>query len=87
MTRKKTGGGKRRTRKLKIKKETLKALDATRGKNVKGGQVVSVDEFCTRNFPCETGNIFCENRLPVTYGGCPTLQCMPTLWACGALIK
>ena len=87
MTTRKTGRDKSGARKLKIRKETLKDLDPKKGKKIKGG-AVRFGPYLTIDFgPCATGNIFCGNRLPQTYGGCPTLECIPTLWACGTLIK
>lgn len=73
MTTKKTGRDKSGARKLKIKKETLKDLDAKERKVV-GGVGVLVQEkytdaydctmatcatFCPGQ-PCQTGNMFCH---------------------------
>jgi len=73
-----TGG---KTRKLKVKKETIRDLDPKASRKVKGGldSAISACE-CTQNL-CKSGNVFCN---PVTVG-CQTLQCMPTFWSCNKL--
>ncbi len=73
MTSKKTGTKKGRSRKLKIKKETLRDLDE-RSRKAVGGVGVLIQEkytdaydctmatcatFCPQQ-PCQTGNMFCH---------------------------
>lgn len=71
MTTKKTGKAKSGARKLKIKKETLRDLDA-KGRKVKGGALLlekytdaydctmaTCATFCPGQ-PCQTGNMFCH---------------------------
>ena len=72
-TKKKTATGKGRDNKLKLKKETLKDLDAKgKASKVNGGDLV---EYASAFMPC----------VPLT-GACPTETCKtnfcPTHWAC-----
>ena len=82
---KKTTGPKGKARKLKLKKETIRDLDA-KGRKIKGGQVATYDPGCSA-VTCATGcggplcptNNFCP---PVT-DGCQTLvNCLPTFYGC-----
>jgi hypothetical protein len=82
--RKKTTTGKGHVKKLKLKKETLRDL-APRGRKVKGGAFA----LATAETECQcTGNL-CQTNIYTfcncsTEGGCQTLQCMRTFWACVA---
>lgn len=87
MTRKKAATtGKGKLKKLKLKKETLKDLDAKSGRKIKGGQVATYDPGCSA-VTCATacGQKVCATNLlcpPVTEG-CQTLvNCLPTFYGC-----
>jgi hypothetical protein len=68
----KTAGGKASVKKLKLKRETLKDLDARpKGAKIKGGGVIvyatpvmticlCITEAPTCGPPCATGNMFCR---------------------------
>jgi len=76
MTTKKTSRGKRKTRTLKLKKETLRDLDANpKAAKVKGGD----DTDKITNYLCQTGNMFCN---PMTLQrDCATLNNCPYTFA------
>ena len=84
MTKKSTGPSKGKARKLKLKKETLRDLDA-KGRKIKGGQVATYDPGCSavtcatacRQKVCAT-DILC----PSVTDGCQTLNCLPTFYGC-----
>jgi hypothetical protein len=73
-TRKKSGGGKQKTRKLKLRRETLRDLDArSKARNVKGGRdpsagCPSFNLACT--YTCVTQCGTCLNCYSRTSPGC-----------------
>lgn len=61
MTVRKTPKGKVGAKKLKLKKETIKDLDATRkGAKVKGGGLVEYGTFACSQYVCATVNTNCN---------------------------